>query len=163
MGFSKHLKNMRRAIRSWDCHGFLGYGQGKAVSMWGEEKLRGRSACIDICSEYQSCRRAHHNRMDHRYPQLAQVVAAAARTAQREKVGPLKQIMESLQRCHDLGLAEATEVKRIVKQFGVDSMTDHYRAGQFENIQNGLDGRRPDLQRPIPPEDGVSVERTCDV
>jgi hypothetical protein len=101
--------------------------------------------------------------MDRRYPQLAQIVAAAARTAQREKVGPVKQIMEAMQRCHDLGLAEATEVKRIVQQFGVDSMTDHYRAGQFENIQNGLDGLRPEGERPIPPEENVAVERTCDV
>ena len=48
------------------------------------------------------------------------------------------EVVSAMGHAVDLGLDEAADVKRILGLFKVQEMTDHYRCGQFENIQDGL-------------------------
>lgn len=150
MGFSKQKRKLRESIAKWDCNGYFGYGQGRGVTELGERPLRKKSVCLDVCTKVEQCRTRHHMRMDARYPQLEQIAANAMRQAQLHRRDIVKEIVEAMERSVELDIDEAVEVKAILEQFRVETMTDHYRAGQFENIQNGIDKQEPDFKRPIP-------------
>jgi hypothetical protein len=152
MSFNKHKKRIRHALVGWECVGFFGYGHGRALRVFGEEVLCGRSVCVDICNNTAVCRKVHHDRMDYRYPQLAQITGNALKVAKLNKTDPVTEIICAMRRSVELGLDEALEVKAIIEQFGVDSMTDHYQAGQFENIQSGLSGRLQNQAEAVPEE-----------
>lgn len=152
MGFGKHKQRIRAAIRDWGCQGYLGYGHGRTLAQYDEKLLRGKSVCLDLCTKMDSCRRMHHQRMDARYPHLSQIVGNALKVSSLHKTDPVSEIVGAMERSVELDLDEALEVKRVTEQFGVKGITDHYRAGQFENIQNGLDKVEPRYRRPIPEE-----------
>ena len=95
-------------------------------------------------------RRLHHIRMDARYPQVSSIVAYAARSASKEKKDVAEEVVYALERAAELDVEEAQQIVAVNQQFGVEMMTDHYRSGQFENIQNGVDGRTPEHRRPLP-------------
>lgn len=143
MGFGKKKRQIRDAIADWNCHGFLGYGQGRAVAQFGEKEMHGKSACYDICTRASTCRARHHIEMNRRFPQLAQLVESTARIAQRRGVDVVSEVISAMDHAVDMEHDEALEVKRIIERFKIKTMTDHYRAGQFENIQDGLDKLPP--------------------
>ena len=143
MGFAKHKKRIRGEIAKWGCFGYLGYGQGRAVAIYGEDKLSNRSACMDICTRASACRMAHHERMNIRYPQLAQLVESTARLAHLRKLDIVDQVVSAMEHAVSAGLEEAIDVQSRLKKFKIEKITDHYRCGQFENIQNGLDKISP--------------------
>jgi hypothetical protein len=142
MGFGKKKRQVREAIAKWDCFGHLGYGQGRAVAQFGEREMHGRSACLDICTRASACRLQHHDKMNERYPQLGQIVETTSRLAQVRGLDVVAEVVSAMGHAVDLGLDEAADVKRILGLFKVKEMTDHYRCGQFENIQDGL-GKAP--------------------
>jgi hypothetical protein len=150
MGFAKQKRKLREAISKWDCNGYFGYGQGRGVAELGERPLRKKSVCLDVCTKVEQCRLRHHMRMDGRYPQLEQITANAVRQAKLHRRDHVTEIVEAMERAVELDIDEAVEVKAILAQFRIESMTDHYRAGQFENIQNGLDKKDATHRRPIP-------------
>lgn len=149
MGFAKHKKRIRGEIAGWDCLGFFGYGQGRAVAIYGEERLKNKSACIDICSRASACRQAHHERMNRRYPQIAQLVESTARLAQLRKLNVVDEVVSAMEHAVEAELDGAIDIKARLQEFKVDTMTDHYRCGQFENIQNGLDKVSPKAKRSL--------------
>jgi len=146
MGFAKHKKRIRGEIAKWNCFGYLGYGQGRAVSVFGEDRLNNKSACMDICTRASACRLAHHERMNVQFPQLAQLVESTARLAHVRRLNIVDQVVSAMEHAVDAGLGEAIDVKDRLAKFKVETMTDHYRCGQFENIQNGLDGISPEAR-----------------
>jgi len=150
MGFGKQKRKLREAIAKWNCNGYFGYGQGRGVAQLGERPLRGKSVCLDVCTKVDQCRLRHHMRMDARYPQLEQITANAVKQAKVWGRDMVEEIVQAMERSVELDVDEAVEVKAILGQFRVETMTDHYRAGQFENIQNGLDKQEPTHRRPIP-------------
>ena len=150
MGFGKKKKKIREAIPKWGCFGYFGYGQGRAVAVFGESELKKRSVCIDVCSRANACRLAHHRRMDERYPQLGQLVETTARLAQTRKRDVVVEVVSAMDHAVDMQMDEAVDVRLRLNVFKLEHMTDHYRCGQFENIQNGLDGSDPGAERPLP-------------
>ena len=149
MGFAKKKKKIRESIAKWDCTGYFGYGQGRAVAQFGEDGLKGKSACQDICTRASACRLAHHERMNRRFPQLAQLVESAARLAQLRNLDVIDEVVNSMEHAVEMELEEAIEVRERLRAFKVNQITDHYRCGQFENIQNGLDKVPPGTKRSL--------------
>lgn len=149
MGFNKLKVRIRSQITEWQCVGYFGYGHGRGVAEFGESNLRGKSVCMDVCKKQEECRRRHHLRMDSRYPQLNAIVAHAAKVATLNNRDLNGEIVEAMERAAELEVSEALEVKKINAQFGVGSMTDHYRCGQFQNIQNGLEKLAPNSRREV--------------
>lgn len=139
MGFAKKKKRVRSRIKEWGCHGFYGYGEGRAVADFGEDELRGRSACDDICTKRDSCRIFHHERMDRKYPMMAELVGKAALVAKYRGMSIDEKVSEAIEKAYESGASEAVDVISKLKEFNVTGYVDHYRSGQFENIQNGLD------------------------
>lgn len=150
MGFGKKRRKVREAISKWDCFGYFGYGQGRAVATFGEDDMKKRSACLDICTRANACRAAHHERMNRKFPQLAQLVESSARIAQLRKLDVVAEVVSAMEHAVEADLEEALEIKDRLSAFRIDQMTDHLRCGQFENIQNGLDKSPPDTERPRP-------------
>lgn len=143
MGFGKKKRQIRDSIEKWSCNGFFGYGQGRAVAEYGQKLMSGRSACLDICTRASACRAQHHQMMNERWPQLGQLVESAARVAELRKLDVVKAVVDAMDQAVDLQMNEALEVKAILGKFKIDTMTDHYRCGQFQNIQDGLDKAKP--------------------
>jgi len=150
MGFAKKKRKIREAISKWKCFGYFGYGQGRAVALFGEEDMKKKSACIDICTRASACRLAHHRQMNIRYPQLGQLVESAARLAQLRRLNVVDEVVNAMESAVEMKIDEAVDVRKRLSVFRVDQMTDHYRCGQFENIQNGLDKASPDAKRAEP-------------
>lgn len=143
MGFGKKKRMVREAIASWDCFGSFGYGQGRAIAQFGEKEMGGKSACLDICNRANACRNRHHDLMNDRFPQLHKLVESVARIAQLRNLDLISEIVAAMDHAVDMNHPEALEVKRILSKFKIESMTDHYRCGQFENIQDGLNKSSP--------------------
>jgi hypothetical protein len=143
MGFGKERNRIKDKIPSWQCNGYFGYGHGRAIREFTEKPLHNRSVCLDICQKSQECRKTHHGRMDSRFPAVAHVVHQAAQVADKlgrpvvRSVGVAMQIAESRQ------IPGTAEIRRTLKKLRIADMVDHYVCGQFENIQNGLDGVAP--------------------
>ena len=152
MGFGKKRRKIREAIAKWDCFGYFGYGQGRAVAVFGQDELKKKSACIDICTRANACRLAHHEKMNAKYPQLAQLTESSARIAQKRHLDVVSEVVSAMEHAAEMGVDEAVEIRARLQAFKVDQMTDHYRCGQFENIQNGLDKVPADSDRPAPVE-----------
>lgn len=143
MGFGTKKRQVREAIARWECFGYLGYGQGRCVAQFGEDYMPGRSACMDICTRASACRVEHRNKMNERYPQLTALLQNAARIAEARRLDVVAEVISAMEHAIELGLDEANEVKRILGLFKIETMTDHYRCGQFENIQDGLNKVAP--------------------
>ena len=139
MGFGKKKRQIREAIEKWNCHGFLGYGQGRAVAEFGQDLMGSKSACLDICTRANTCRARHHELLNQRYPQLSQLVESTARIAQLRRLNVVNEVVTAMDHAVEMQIDEAVEVKQILEKFKITTMTDHYRCGQFENIQDGLD------------------------
>lgn len=138
MGYGGRKRRVREAIASWDCFGRFGYGQGRVVAQYGDTYLAGKSVCESICTRGKECRRAHHARMDVRYPQLSQIVMRAVGTARAKSLDIVTEVVGDMERALALGVPEAQEIRQVLDRFSVKSMTDHYRAGQFVNLEAGL-------------------------
>lgn len=151
MGFGKKKRQIREAVEKWNCIGFLGYGQGRAVAEFGQKVMGGKSACYDFCTRANACRAEHHAKMDLRFPQLAQLVESAARIAKMRQLDVVNEVVSAMDSAVDMNHDEALEVKRVLERFKLDKMTDHYRMGQFENIQDGLDKRPPGSSSKLAP------------
>lgn len=149
MGFAKNKKKIRGEIVKWDCFGYLGYGEGRAVATYGEARLKNKSACRDICTRASACRLAHHENMNRRYPQLAQLVESTARIAHLRRLNIVDEVVSAMEHAVEAGIEDAIDVRDRLKVFRLDGITDHYRCGQFENIQNGLDKISPKAKRSI--------------
>lgn len=149
MGFAKKKKKIRESISKWNCFGYFGYGQGRAVATFGETDMRRKSACLDICTRANACRTSHHENMNRRYPQLAQLVESSARLARLRSLDVVEEVVSAMESAVEMELEEAVEVHQRLSVFNVGQMTDHYRCGQFENIQNGLDKVPPTAERSL--------------
>lgn len=149
MGFGKKKRQVREAIDKWKCFGYLGYGQGRAVSQFGAQVMGDKSACGDLCSRANDCRMKHHEMMNERYPQLAQLLAATTRIAHRLKKNPDAEVLSAMHHAADLGMDEAVSVKHTLALFKVKTMTDHHRCGEFENIQDGMDKVAPGTRNAV--------------
>ena len=145
MGFGKKRRKIREAIDKWNCFGHFGYGQGRAVAVFGEDNLKKKSACLDICTRASACRLAHHEKMNVQYPQLGQLVETAARLAQKWNLIVVGEVVSAMEHALEMKIEEDVEVLDRLRVFKINQMTDHYRCGQFENIQNGLDKTSPGL------------------
>lgn len=149
MGVASRRKQIKVAIEKWNCFGRFGYGQGRTVSMFGEECLRGKSACEDMCSRANACRAAHHRYMNDRYPQLAQLVVTTVKLSKLRELDPSHEVVSAMNNAAEMDLEEAVEIRERLKAFRISAMTDHFRCGQFENIQNGFEKVSPGYKRPI--------------
>lgn len=143
MGFGTRKRQVREAIAKWECFGYLGYGQGRCVAQFGEDYMGNRSACMDVCTRASACRLEHHKKLNERYPQLTALVEHTAKIAEARQLDVVAEVVSAMDHAVELGLDEASEVKRILGLFRINTMTDHYRCGQFENIQDGLNKATP--------------------
>ena len=92
--------------------------------------------------------------MDKRYPEVADLVHMVAKKAIDAKQPVVKSVVAAMNVALGKDMPEVKEIVRILVGFGVADITDHYICGQFENIQNGLDGSEPNFRRPIPENEG---------
>jgi len=156
MGFGKKKRQIREAVEKWNCLGYLGYGQGRAVAEFGQKVMDGKSACYDFCTRANACRAQHHEKMDLRFPQLAQLVESTARIAKLRRLDIVKEVVTAMDQAVDMNHDEALEVKSTLERFKINTMTDHYRMGQFENIQDGLNKVNPGSSSKVAPLEKAS-------
>lgn len=150
MGHSSTRRKIVKAIPKWGCIGRWGYGHGRAVKEHGEKWFKDLSVCQDLCPEAPVCRQRHHMNMDERYPEVAMIVHKTARHAAQMKAPVVHSVIGAMNVALAQGISGAEEIKAILAGFKVGDMTDHYVCGQFENIQNGLDGEESGFKRPVP-------------
>ena len=164
MGFGKDKNKIRQKITSWNCLGYFGYGHGRGVKDFGERCIGDKSVCRDVCEKTEQCRHLHHNKMDERFPAIAFIVRQAATTASDMRRPIVETVVAAMKVAESRKVEGTEEIRSIMKEFRVSEMTDHYVAGQFENIQNGLDGNLPTFKRTMkkvsaPVTTGASDER----
>ena len=152
MGHSSTQRRVAKSIYKWGCLGYWGYGQGRAVSEFGEKWFKDLSVCQDLCPQGKRCQQGHHLRMDRRYPEIADLVHRTARHASKMKLPIVRSVIGAMNVAHSQKVAGTEEIRAILSEFRVAEMTDHYVCGQFQNIQNGMDSKAPDFQRSIPVE-----------
>jgi len=85
----------------------------------------------------------HHGRMDREYPMLAALVRNAAKAAKVRGRDTVESVVAVLNAAVENETPEALDVKKRLEKFRVDTMADHYRCGQFENIDDGINRRKP--------------------
>ena len=147
-------------IPKWGCLGRWGYGHGRSVKEHGEKWFKDVSVCQNLCPKSDACRQRHHLHMDQRYPEIAVLVHRTARRAKKMKAPIVESVIGAMNVAYGQKISGAAEIKMILSGFRVGDMTDHYVCGQFENIQNGLDGKDPGFQRPIPSQTGGPGDRS---
>jgi len=143
MGFNKRKRKLLDRVEGWDCFGYYGYGQGRAAAEFGEEYLGGKSVCLDLCKRAEECRSAHLAKMDQKYPLLAKLVHNAVKASRSRGRDPSKDVVLAMDEALSAGIPDAVAVQRKLHAYKVNRMTDHYRCGQFENIDNGFNVRSP--------------------
>jgi len=143
VGYGKQKRKLLDSISSWDCLGYFGYGQGRVVAQFGEDAFRGKSACLDMCQRREECRNVHMRKMDRRYPTLANLVRGTVKLSKSRGRDPSMDVVMAMNEALDNGVPEAADVKSRLDKFKVTAMTDHYRCGQFENIDDGISKRKP--------------------
>lgn len=141
MGFGKQRNKIRLRVLQYNCEGHYGYGQGKAIKEFGEEYLKGRSACNDICPKQEECRQAHYSKMDKKYPKVTELVREAVVTAKRSNQPIVQTVVVFMRAAAKDNLDEALLIKEELQRMGVEDMTDHYIFGQLKNIEKGLNGK----------------------
>lgn len=144
MGFGKERNRIRKQIPSWKCKGYFGYGHGRGVREWGDKPLKEKSVCLDLCEQSEACRRIHHAKMDLRFPAVADIVYEAARVAHAMGRPVVPTVAAAVTVAENRKVKGTEEIRRTLNRLRVMDMVDHYVCGQFENIQNGLDGVAPD-------------------
>ena len=149
MGHASIRRKIVKTIPKWKCLGRWGYGQGRAIKEHGEKWFGDLSVCQDLCPQATVCRQRHHMNMDQRYPEIALIVHKTATRAAQMKMPIVHSVIGAMNVAYAQKIDGAEEIKQILLDFRVGDMTDHYICGQFENIQNGLDGKDPDFKRPI--------------
>ena len=150
MGVRKHRLRIKKSISGWKCEGYFGYGHGRAISQYGEDRVGKMSVCVDLCPIKDTCRAKHHSRMDGRYPEIAEIVHKSATGAAQAKQSVIRTVITAMRIAESRDVSGTKEIRAILSQFGIKEMTDHYMCGQFENIQNGLDGLPATSVRPVP-------------
>jgi hypothetical protein len=88
--------------------------------------------------------------MDQRFPAVAGVVRRTAREAVAQGKPVVQSVIAAMHVAEREKVEGVAEIRRRLTQFKVHQLTDHYLCGQFENIQNGLDGLPPTHERPLP-------------
>jgi hypothetical protein len=150
VGHSSVQRKIVKTIPKWGCLGYWGHGHGRSVKEHGEKWFKELSVCQDLCPQSDTCRRKHHDRMDQRFPAIADIVHKAAGHANKMKMPIVQSVIGAMNVAYAQKTEGVEEIKAILIGFRVEDMTDHYVCGQFENIQNGLDGKEPAFSRPIP-------------
>lgn len=152
MGFGKEKNKVKLAIVKWNCEGQYGYGQGRGIKQFGEDYLKGRSVCDNICKQTVTCRGQHFDAMDEKYPAVTGLVREAVLEAKKANQPIIQTVVVMMRAAANQGLAEAVTIQEGLKTFGIDDMTDHYVYGQLANIQRGLNGERnlPRTPKPVP-------------
>lgn len=143
MGYGKQKRKILDSVDGWGCFGFYGYGQGRAVAQFGEDILRGKSVCLDLCKKREECRSRHLIKMDTKYPLLGKLVRNAVKASRARSRDVAKDVVLVLNEALGEGLSEAVDIQQKLKKYKVTYMTDHYRCGQFENIDDGFGERSP--------------------
>lgn len=140
MAFGKQRKKIRESLGKWKCLGLFGYGQGRAVRDFGRETLGNRSVCLDVCEHRAVCRKIHNERMDEKYPVLAQIVSKTIMMASERGQSVPDAVTRAMEMAEERGAPGSEEVRRVLDSLGIDEYTDHYICGQFQNIQRGFSG-----------------------
>ena len=162
MGVRKHRLRMKNAIPGWKCEGFFGYGHGRALAQYGSDRVGKKSVCVDLCPIKDACRTKHHERMDVRYPEIADIVHRSASGAAQAGQSVVRTVITAMRIAETRNVSGTKEIKSILSGFGVNEMTDHYMCGQFENIQNGIDRLPPTNARPVPQITETMMETKTD-
>ena len=134
---------IKKTLPKWECVGFFGYGQGRAVAEFGEDAVKGKSVCHEICSMSDKCRDSHAARMDARFPEVADIVKRTVATALGTGIPVVGLVVSAMNVAIKRESVEALRIRESLKRFEVDGMTDHYVLGQLENLDNGISKRQP--------------------
>lgn len=141
---SLKIKNkIKDKIGSWKCLTHYGYGHGRALSEFGQRPIRSFSVCRDLCPRREECRKVHHAKMDKQYPEISGLVAAVVTKALEKGEDVVRSIVRAMQSARDKNFPGTDKISRKLEKYGIEDMTDHYVCGEFDNIQNGIDGADP--------------------
>jgi len=143
MGFGKERQKIKEKIPSWKCEGYFGYGHGRALREFGEGPLKNKSVCLEVCPKSDQCRSEHHRKMDERSPEIARIVSKVAAISQRLGRPVVKSVAAAMNVAEARKVPGTERIRKVLSGLRVVEMVDHYVCGQFENIQNGLDGVLP--------------------
>lgn len=134
-------KKLLNAINEWQCTGYFGYGQGRAAAEFkdlGEEPV-----CHDVCPRSLKCRKRHCERMDTRFPEVADIVKRTLAECQGTEVPIIEAVVWAMSLAAQRDNLEARKIQEGLKRFKVPVITDHYIYGQLENLDNGLNKKDP--------------------
>lgn len=136
---------IRDAIKTWGCLGKFGFGQGKAVATFGEEKA-GEGVCYRVCPKSDECRDLHHDNMDILYPEVADLVKRTVINATQAGIPVMPTVVSAMNIAVKRKMPEAIRIRQGLTKYRVDGMVDHYVFGQLENLDNGVSGRSPNTK-----------------
>jgi hypothetical protein len=139
-------KKIERSIEKWNCLGKFGYGQGRAVAEFGADEIGKESVCHSVCPNSSQCRGMHRVSMDKRFPAIADIVKNTVVSASKAGLPVVPTVVMAMNIAVRQNNAEALRIQEGLKKYRVDSMTDHYIYGQFENLDNGLEKKDPNTQ-----------------
>lgn len=137
-------KKILKAIDKWNCFGYFGYGQGRAVAEFGVDEIGNESVCHKVCPKAEQCRGLHYVAMDKRFPAISEIVKKTAVLARQTGLPIVPSVTSAMITAAKMNNPEALRIQEGLKKYQVSSMTDHYVYGQFENLENGLEKRSPD-------------------
>lgn len=123
-------KLLELIFQKWRCFGYYGYGKGAAHRDLKEENLE---VCSMICPQRRRCWEAHKQRVDEKYPALAQIRTKAIERARSEG------------RRYQVGDYSA-EMSRAGMPVSGPQGADPWLVENAKNITNGLDGKPPDVE-----------------
>lgn len=139
-------KRVRKAIEQWKCVGHFGYGQGRALAEFGADEIGKEPICYEVCPKSSKCRGLHFIAMDKRFPSLGEIVRKTVTMASQTGLPVVPTVVSAMNVAVKRGNMEALRIQEGLKKYRVDSMTDHYVYGQFENIDNGIAKKDPETQ-----------------
>jgi|HubBroStandDraft_6_1064221.scaffolds.fasta_scaffold272977_2 hypothetical protein len=135
----KHIKKqITKQIDSWNCLGYTGYGQGRAVAEFGADEIGSESVCHKVCPKSDKCRQEHYEKMDERFPEVAQIVRKTAVMAKKTGLPIVETVISAMNVAVKREIPEAKRIQQGLLKYRVETMTDHYIYGQFENLEHGL-------------------------
>lgn len=137
---------IRESIPGWGCLGKYGYGQGRAVAEFGESAIGDRAICQDVCPKNQECSNMHYKMMDERFPLITDIVHKTVVSAKAAGLPVVNMVVSAMNVAVKRDNVEALRIREGLKRYNVDTMTDHYIYGQFENLERGYNRESPDAK-----------------
>ena len=137
-------KKINKSIDEWNCVGHLGYGQGRAVAEYGQDEIGNHSVCHEVCPKADKCRAKHYTEMDKRFPEVANIVKKTVIMAKQTGLPIVNTVVSAMNVAVKRESPEALRIREGLKKYRVETMTDHYIYGQFENLERGLNKEAPD-------------------